>query len=199
MLLFLGIFTVISFTSCSNKSTQDNYVSNASLEYSPIEVPIEFDNTNVNYADIDSVPDSDGLLLAVNEALNDIEFEAVIGFDEISVKDDGIQVKADIIIKNDYEDFSISCMYLSIMSNPKWEVILINNTDNENIKSFWAYEDIRKNVDIYDYKTGDLISGKTEEFKSLDEQQKDFEEKLDSLSDEFDSNLESLKQEYNLQ
>jgi hypothetical protein len=187
---FYFIIVVLSLflISCSSEKSKDDYAT-----VNPNKEELQ---TN-SYVSLDSVPDSDGLLTAVNTSLNEIGFGKVLGFDDINVADTGTQIDVEILIKNDYSDFSISCMYLTILSNPEWEVLTIKNTDTENSKCFWIYEDLKNKVDIYDYKTGELISKKTEEFKSSDEQQKEYEDKLNNISDEFNKNMEALEKKYN--
>ena len=155
--LVLVIFIIMGLTGCNNRRQS--------------ETPQE--NQNAMEANQKETTEES----TESELLNDPGFVGTIysTFDKIGINamDKDIVVveeretsgtkSVDAVIEHDGINMEISLMYVSDVSNPEWIPVAIK--DSETRKFYWVLESTEDYADIYDWKTGELISEKTKEFE----------------------------------
>lgn len=153
---------------------------------SAIELPDGF--TEITQEEIATLPDTEGLIAAINNALGEIRVAGNVNmtfgnYDNTS----GVFSLDGYGITQQGKHLLVSSTYISIAASPEWSVSYIKDADTGN---YYYVPDEQKNaVDLYDYTTGELASEKTE---SLDEVQDRADEKVDEAESEFEGSLDNM-------
>lgn len=143
------------------------------------------------------IPDSDKLISLLSVKLETIGVKSMdnIVWENNKVISDTKTLQCvtlDMTCATESRNIKASCMYTKVAGSTNenfWSITSIQDADTGNF--YYAYEGLESTVDIYDYKTGDLISSASkthEEIQDeidgqLDESDKAFQEKLDSLKE----------------
>ncbi len=127
------------------------------------------------------------------KALGSIGFSTIsdMSLESARIDSDGMIVEDVIFADSNGKKVKLSCMYIPF--SDKWGVISIGSTTSE--KLYWMPEKSKKYYDLYDYKTDELISAKSEDYDS-DKFREEIEEEMDKSSEEFDKALDDIAAKY---
>lgn len=147
--------------------------------------------------ELESVPDKEGLINVAAEALSSIgvvEIEtAVYGNYSINESDTLTTVNINSYSITEAKKLLISFMYIDTGNSPasavNWSVISVKDAETGNI--YYVPEDLKSTVDLYDYKTGEKISEKTETYEDIQEK---VEQEVKEAEQELEENLDDLKE-----
>jgi hypothetical protein len=163
--------------------------------------PIEFEEDNKSENDIlyDAFENVDGsfkILSSVQDVLKDLEVNKVLSVTNIKEDDssNGV-ISLDFNIETDICILDFFAMKITFPFEGEWNVSVVSDAETD--KKYWLAEGMDTYYDLYDYKTGNLISEK-EKDPTAENIQKDFEQSSEEIEKEFEDNLNDLADEYNL-
>lgn len=123
-----------------------------------------------SFPDIDgftSIADTDFKEIMISIGVSDIS-EAIVGnYKENS----GVYSIDALCTVDDDRQLFVSYNYLGIVSSPKWEIISVADYDSG--QYYYVQGDLKDAYDIYDYKTGELISKATKTPEQITEESKE--------------------------
>ena len=140
------------------------------------------------------LPDTDGLARKLSLVMNDLGItDKPKNFEFTNAKKSGDDILLDVAMTTEICSLNFSCNYISLTSH--WIIYSVENAENHH--SYWVMDGQEKYIDLYDYKTDQLISSQSDSFNS-DELLDDFDKQLESISESADNALNSIADEYNL-
>lgn len=143
---------------------------------------------------IADLPDTDGLARELTFVMNDLGItDKPTNFEFANAKKNGDDISLDVTMTTEICSLNFSCDYVNLTSH--WMIYLVENAENHH--SYWVMNGQEKYIDLYDYKTDQLISPQSASFNT-DELLDDFDKQFESISESADNALNSIADEYNL-
>lgn len=143
---------------------------------------------------IADLPDTDGLARELTLVMNDLGItDKPKNFEFANAKKNGDDISLDVTMTTEICSLNFSCDYVNLTSH--WMIYLVENAENHH--SYWVMNGQEKYIDLYDYKTDQLISSQSDSFNT-DELLDDFDKQLESISESSDNALNSIADKYNL-
>lgn len=143
---------------------------------------------------IADLPDTDGLARELTFVMNDLGItDKPTNFEFANAKKNGDDISLDVTMTTEICSLNFSCDYVNLTSH--WMIYLVENAENHH--SYWVMNGQEKYIDLYDYKTDQLISSQSDSFNT-DELLDDFDKQLESISESSDNALNSIADKYNL-
>lgn len=199
----------ISLIGCSKKETEVQIEQEISTEQ---QADVDADpDKEADEPEEESIALPDGFVAATQEELNTISnFELFINNLSLASVSVGMPdvVKA---VYGNYHNFSTdilenvnldvyeetsdnkrliaSAMYLKTEISETWTIVSIKDVDSGIL--YYADDSVKETVDIYDYKTGELISEAT---KTSDELREEIQQGVEAAEQEFEDSLDELEE-----
>lgn len=143
---------------------------------------------------IADLPNTDDLARELTLVMNDLGItDKPENFEFANAKKNGDDISLDVTMTTEICSLNFSCNYVNLTSH--WVIYLVENVENHH--SYWVVNGQEKYVDLYDYKTDQLISSQSDSFNT-DELLDDFDKQLESISESSDNALNSIADKYNL-
>lgn len=143
---------------------------------------------------IADLPDTDGLAKELTLVMNDLGItDKPTNFEFANARKNGDDISLDVTMTTEICSLNFSCNYINLTSH--WIIYLVENAENHH--SYWVMNGQEKYIDLYDYKTDQLISSQSDSFNT-DELLDDFDKQLESISESSDNALNSIADKYNL-
>lgn len=143
---------------------------------------------------IADLPDTDGLARELTLVMNDLGItDKPTNFEFANARKNGDDISLDVTMTTEICSLNFSCDYVNLTSH--WMIYLVENAENHH--SYWVMNGQEKYIDLYDYKTDQLISSQSDSFNT-DELLDDFDKQLESISESSDNALNSIADKYNL-
>lgn len=143
---------------------------------------------------IADLPDTDGLARELTLVMNDLGItDKPKNLEFANAKKNGDDISLDVTMTTEICSLNFSCDYVNLTSH--WMIYLVENAENHH--SYWVMNGQEKYIDLYDYKTDQLISSQSDSFNT-DELLDDFDKQLESISESSDNALNSIADKYNL-
>ena len=143
---------------------------------------------------IADLPDTDGLARELTLVMNDLGItDKPTNFEFANARKNGDDISLDVTMTTEICSLNISCNYVNLTSH--WIIYLVENAENHH--SYWVMNGQENYIDLYDYKTDQLISSQSDSFNT-DELLDDFDKQLESISESTDNALNSIADKYNL-
>ena len=114
-------------------------------------------------------------------------------FEFANARKNGDDISLDVTMTTEICSLNFSCNYINLTSH--WIIYLVENAENHH--SYWVMNGQENYIDLYDYKTDQLISSQSDSFNT-DELLDDFDKQLESISESSDNALNSIADKYNL-
>lgn len=143
---------------------------------------------------IADLPDTDGLAKELTLVMNDLGItDKPTNFEFANARKNGDDISLDVTMTTEICSLNFSCNYINLTSH--WIIYLVENAENHH--SYWVMNGQENYIDLYDYKTDQLISSQSDSFNT-DELLDDFDKQLESISESSDNALNSIADKYNL-
>ena len=143
---------------------------------------------------IADLPDTDGLAKELTLVMNDLGItDKPTNFEFANARKNGEDISLDVTMTTEICSLNFSCDYVNLTSH--WMIYLVENAENHH--SYWVMNGQENYIDLYDYKTDQLISSQSDSFNT-DELLDDFDKQLESISESSDNALNSIADKYNL-
>lgn len=155
-----------------------------------IDLPIGF--VQITPEDSSNIPDTDGLVSVLSDVMEDI---GVTGLETVAYgnleENNGIVTIQAYFVTNSEKKLIIPSMYITFTPTKEWSVISIKDVDTGNY--YYVSDGVEDTVDLYDYRTGELVSEKT---KTDDDVMDEYYQELERIDQEFDEKQEALEEKY---
>lgn len=136
--------------------------------------------------DVDDTPIDEELNTCALAALSEIGIEDA---DLKVVSDSGNGITRDVKLETKQGDLTLTLSCFAL--DGEWTVISIYNKDTS--QYYWADEDVKQYQDIYDWKTGEIISSKSEEIPGLESRIDKMEDDMNKIVDDAKNDLDKLQ------
>lgn len=163
--VFVLISAILDFTGAMNSGmSAETKASQSETENSTETAGPAFDFKQNTDEELQSFPDVDGFTNISDTDFKDIMIDiGVSNIDEAIVgnyrENSGVYSIDALCTVDDNRELFVSYNYLGIVSNPKWEIVSV--ADYNSGQYYYVQGDLEDAYDIYDYKTGELISKST--------------------------------------
>lgn len=128
---------------------------------------------------IADLPDTDGLAKELTLVMNDLGItDKPTNFEFANARKNGDDISLDVTMTTEICSLNFSCDYVNLTSH--WMIYLVENAENHH--SYWVMNGQENYIDLYDYKTDQLISSQSDSFNT-DELLDDFDKQLESISE----------------
>lgn len=191
------LFIVLNLAACSKNTS--NVTTTAPVQDITVET-IDSTETNSNsesskndiLADDEIMPEANQLSEKLASALIEIgaSESTNMEYEKYNKHDDG-DIDLDLVIDGGLHKLKISCYYANLIHS--WLIISITNYDNKNY--YYVGPGSAGLVDIYDYKSNELLSSK-DPAKETEDIIEHFNNEMESIDKSFDSALDDISKAY---
>lgn len=192
------LLTMLLLASCSKKDDDYRTInsSEVSNQLDPSITPEVITEEDILYESLNDVTDAFELIDSTHDVLEEIGVEQIKSVIITEQRDTAGTLDINYTIETEKYKLDFSAMKISIISDNEWEVSTVSDTDTN--KYYWLREGLDDYMDLYDYKTGELISSGEKELDP-DKLMQEYEEKNKEILKDFEEDLQDLAEEYNLE